>query len=55
MTLWGVQSSMFMREAVKNYLADFSAKGGTSLPYPVAETHFVKKMEDVFVLNTVKN
>ena len=41
-----IKDTTFMtppREAVKNYLADFSRKGGTPPSLPLAQNHFAKK------------
>ena len=32
-----------LRDAVKNYLADFFREGGTPTPTPLTENHFAKK------------
>ena len=40
-----IKDTTFMtppREAVKNYLADFSRKGGTLPSLPLAQNHFAK-------------
>ena len=47
---WNGNLNMVVREAFKNYLADFSVKGVTPPPpTPLTENHFAKELKLMFL------